>query len=341
MAVSDWTNFKNSLLRGGRVLPIVEQVLIKENAEGQSKRDTDWLHPSEICKLNWCHRSSYYKFLDDDQTVEPGKFELLNIFAEGNTIHDKWQRWLADAGVLTGSWSCNVCGWSTTGHRPEVCGNCDACHRGWVRYREVPIFSEEYGVIGHSDGCIEDIKGKALIEIKSIGVGTLRFEVPHLATALSKGEKTLEQTWSSIKYPFPSHILQGQLYMFFTGIHTIVFIYECKWNQQVKEFTIHFDKSKIAAILSKCKEVAQARIDRRPPLRPLWVVDSDDAVCKKCAYKSVCWKETNEGGSELPGDPAVEVQEELPRGGEASGGIAEHSEPSRRLVRRRTDGVVR
>ena len=340
MGVTDWTNFKKSLLRHGRVLPLVEQVLIKENVAGQAKRDTSWLHPSEICKDNWCPRSSYYKFFDEDPPTELHKFDLLNVFAEGNTIHDKWQRWLADAGVLTGRWVCSLCQEEYFGHRPEQCAMC-GCSPNFIRYREVPLFDRDYGVIGHSDGCIEDSKGEALIEIKSVGVGTLRFEAPQIATALSKGEITLEQAWSQVKYPFPTHIRQGQLYMFFTGIHTIVFIYECKWNQQVKEFTIHFDATKIDEILTGCKAVQKARTEQLPPLRPQWATGSDHAVCKKCTYVSTCWKEDNESGSDSDGDPAGTVQEELPRSDEASSRATGDSDLPRRLVRRRSDAVVR
>lgn len=289
-----WLEMKRkNLTARGRILPLVERVATKQNQEGQAKRDTNWLHPSEICKTDWCPRSSYYKFIDP--AVEPPiTFSLLNVFAEGNSIHDKWQRWLAESGVLIGKWVCNACRHETYGERPNHCECCAARHKEWVSYREVPIFDEEYGVIGHSDGHIKDAKGEALIEIKSVGVGTLRFEAPDLFAAINRQTMTLDNAWKSIRYPFITHIRQGQLYMHFTGIHTIVFIYECKWNQQVKEFTIHYDQAKIDHILKGCLAVQKARESNKPPLRPTWA-DEDHKTCQKCPYYERCWK--RESGS--------------------------------------------
>ena len=292
--MSNWlsTDYKKALTAHGRLLPLVERTLLRENLASQEKRDKEHLHPSEICKKDWCPRASFYKLSGIPETEESMPFSRLNIFAEGNAIHDKWQRWLADAGVLHGVWKCNVCESTRYGSPEPVCFSCGADHPGWRRYREVPIHNEEHMVIGHSDGHIVDKKGEALLEIKSIGVGTLRFDAPEISYALGKGTINLEGAWSAIKYPFPSHLMQGYLYMFFTGIHTIVFIYECKWNQQVKEFTIHFNHDKIAPVLSGCLEVKRSLERGKQPPRPIWAEDSSSPGCKKCSYKEVCWKET-------------------------------------------------
>jgi hypothetical protein len=345
---SDWLNFKKSLTGNGRLLPLVERTLMQENAANQTKRDTLYLHPSEMCKKDWCPRSSYYRLSGVPESAESHPFGLLNIFAEGNAIHDKWQRWLADAGVLYGKWVCRSCNYEWYGARlnscPEV--HCMADHEGWCRYKEVSIFSKEYGVIGHSDGHIVDRKGEALLEIKSVGVGTLRFEAPEISVALGKGEITLEQAWAAIRYPFPSHIRQGQLYMFFTGIHTIVFIYECKWNQQVKEFTIHFDQSKIQDVLNGCLAVKRARERGKPPLKPVWATESTCSGCKKCPFNKVCWKEEGhedrtDGNTTTGLSVDGEVSGEVLAASEARVGSTGHPAAPRRSVRRQSDGVVR
>jgi len=348
-SATNWLDFKKSLTGNGRLLPLVERTLMQENAASQEKRDTEFLHPSEMCKKDWCPRSSYYRLSGVPEAVESHPFTLLNVFAEGNDIHDKWQRWLADAGVLHGKWECRVCNYEFYGARPKACPepHCMADYKGWCRYREVAIFSEEYGVIGHSDGHIVDRKGEALLEIKSVGVGTLRFEAPDISVALGKGEITLEQAWAAIRYPFPSHIRQGQLYMFFTGIHTIVFIYECKWNQQVKEFTIHFDQSKIQDILDGCVAVKRARERNKPPIKPMWATESTCSGCKKCPFNKTCWKEdayedrTDDTRIASETLSAGEVSDEVrPARPTRSGNTGPAAEP-RRLVRRQPDEGLR
>lgn len=336
----DWTNFKKSITSHGRVVPVIERVAMRENAESQSKRDTTYLHPSEICKDNWCPRSSYYRLTGEEEKEEISAFSLLNIFAEGNAIHDKYQRWLGDAGVLRGKWLCTVCKAKHEGKRPEICGvnGCTVSDPRLFRYREVPISSEEYHVIGHSDGLIEDSKGRALIEIKSVGVGTLRYEAPSLAVGISKGEMTLEQAWAAIKYPFPTHIRQGQLYMFFTGVHTIIFIYECKWNQQVKEFTVHFDVSKIESILQGCQSVKSALDRNKQPPRPFWA-EEDNAVCKKCPFYNKCWS-NEDHQTDTRGQRSSELQEEVLTTDEAIGRSPVPAKTIRRTVRPRPDGTV-
>lgn len=345
----DWLNYKKALTVSGRVLPHVQPVVLRNSIDSQSKRDTQWLHPSEICKEDWCPRFSFYQLTSDNPHVEEHQFGLLNVFAEGNMIHDKWQGWLADAGVLYGRWECVVCHNSTYGFRPESCEECQAAHQGWVRYREVPIFDAEHGVIGHSDGHIKDSKGEALIEIKSVGIGTLRFEAPDLWGALNRGTMKHDEAWKAIRYPFKTHIRQGQLYMHFTGIHTIVFIYECKWNQQVKEFTIHYDHAKVSDILKGCIDVAKARSANMPPMRPQWAITGDNRICNKCPHQKTCWKESDEDSTEQsnrdgvgisPGRSVEVVSEEVRPSRSSSGVVAGDPVQPRRLVRRKSDGAV-
>jgi hypothetical protein len=336
----DWTTFKKSITSHGRVLPLIERIAMRENADNQSKRDTTYLHPSEICKDNWCPRSSFYRLTGEEEKEEVLAFSLLNVFAEGNMIHDKYQRWLGDAGVLIGMWVCTVCKAKHEGKRPTICGvgGCTVSDPRLFRYREVPIFNEDHHVIGHSDGLIEDSKGRALIEIKSVGVGTLRFEAPSISTALGKGEMTLEQAWSAIRYPFPTHIRQGQLYMYFTGVHTIIYVYECKWNQQVKEFTVHLDVSKIENILQGCLAVKSALSRGKQPPRPIWAQE-DNAVCKKCPFYEKCW--SNEDHQTSSGrSSGSELQEEVLVADEALGRGTGTTKAIRRTVRPRPDGVV-
>ena len=91
-------NYKQSLTSKYRLIPVAEEQLMREQLE--STRDTEHLHPSEICKRDWCNRSSWYTIKGYEKADRALSFQTLNIFAEGHAIHAKWQKWLTDAGVL-------------------------------------------------------------------------------------------------------------------------------------------------------------------------------------------------------------------------------------------------
>lgn len=246
-------NYKNALTSKGRLLPVVEKFLIKEQLE--STRDTLHLHPSEICKRDWCPRSSWYTIRGYERQDKPLSFQTLNIFAEGHAIHAKWQTWLTESGVLEKA--------------------------------EVPIYDEEHRIMGHADGIINDAKGKAILEIKSVGAGTIRME----DFELFSNSSTPDEMWKKVRKPFMTHLRQLNLYMYCLGIHEGVFIYEWKATQDVKEFSVKFQPELIEDILTSCRLVVRALESGIPPMRPAWIENSSNKACKSCPYSGVCWKE--------------------------------------------------
>ena len=326
--------FKKSLTSKGKVVPIVQEHLI--NLRLNSTRDTAHLHPSEISKRDWCPRSSWYTIKGYKGTEEKFGFQRLNVFAEGHAIHAKWQGWLRDAGVLAGTWECNsdICAnrWNATS--PDKCPACGTPH---PKYCEVPISNEQYHSLGHADGIVDNGKDDPfLIEIKSVGVGTIRFDNYDL---FKECDGNPEEMWKRIRQPFPSHVRQAMLYMYCTGIHTMVFIYEWKATQEVKEFTVQFQQELVDPILASCETVLKALDSSIPPMRPAWVDSSEHKTCKYCAYKSTCWKEDNEDSNQnaiggRDGRDDGEVQQEVHPAPEADGGSSSDSPVSGRIIRR-------
>lgn len=245
--------YKKSFSSTGRLIPLVEKHLIEEQLN--STRDTEHLHPSEICKRDWCPRSSWYTIKGYEKQSEKFTFQRLNIFAEGHAIHNKWQTWLTDLGVL--------------------------------EQAEVPIKDEEHLILGHADGIINDKQGRAILEIKSVGVGTIRMEAPDMMTE----GMTPDEMWKKIRKPFPTHLRQLMLYMYCTGINEGVVLYEWKATQEVKEFAVKFQPELIEHILVSCRMVVSALKSGIPPMRPTWMEDSQNKVCKACPYQKVCWKD--------------------------------------------------
>lgn len=279
-----------------RLLAPVEKMLLEQSQT--SDRDKLHLHPSEICKKDWCPRSSWYRIKGYPEPPEKLTFQKLLVFAEGHNIHEKWQSWLTEAGVLD-----------------QV---------------EVPIFNEEHRIMGHADGIVKDKKGTAVLEIKSVGVGTVRFEDYGLFAPYSRNEMNLDQLWASIKHPFPSHVRQAQLYMYCLGIDEGIILYEWKATQEVKEFSIKYQPELVEPILASCLSVVRALEGDNPPVRPMWV-DKDHRVCKWCPFRAECW---NEGNSVVQTGPSdAEVSGEVQSPGPAEDGDTDTPRGPRRVVR--------
>jgi hypothetical protein len=297
---SSLKDLKATLKPTGLLLPHVNRHLLKMNAEGDLTRDHSHLHPSDMAKSEWCSRRAFYRVEGYPKSDKVNaSYRLENIFAEGHAIHHKWQKWLWEIGCLWGKWKCLDCGDTFYATSPECCDSCG----GLISYAEVPLRSDpEYMIQGHSDGAVVLDGNKYLIEIKSIGVGTLRFEAPELNKKLTSGEMTLSQVWTSINRPFPSHLRQGLIYLelarhheFLESVDEIIFIYEWKPSQDVKEFTIKRNSDLISRLLTDAKDVKSCIDSGSVPDRPDWATNSSARHCKKCDYLEECWNESHVG----------------------------------------------
>ena len=241
-------------------------------------RRTDVLHPSEMAKADWCLRASYFALSGVEVKKEKPNLRLQSIFDEGHFIHSKWQAWFREMKVLHGLWSCQVCGESRYGTSPKTCPNCSA-YSHFLVYKEVPLFDEKLRIAGHSDGWIKGIGNDCLIEIKSIGSGTLRFEAPEL---IVKADGDLQKAWRSIRRPFRTHLMQGQIYLELMkrmghDVNEIVYIYELKADQDYREFAVKADYELVADIFDNARIVVEA-VENKTPLEC-----NVGAGCKSCA----------------------------------------------------------
>lgn len=252
---------------GTLLLGSIQAHMIKESAKPSTRRQ-DIIHPSEMAKTGWCPRSTYLRIKAcreaSDPYLKPAEFigvQLLNIFDEGHAIHDKWQRRLWDMGLLGGYWQCNNCRAKFEAVSPDECRLCKSDKFALI-YREVPLKADQYLISGSADGEIPS--KKALIEIKSVGVGTARIEAPDIYKANSDGQKIdLQGLWKDIKEPFPSHIRQGQLYLGICDLMgfdftDIVFLYESKFNQGAKEFVVKYDPSVSQPLFDQAEQIKLA-----------------------------------------------------------------------------------
>ena len=211
-----------------------------------TSRRQDVLHPSEVTRDDWCIRQSWFVVRGVRPTHSNPNLRLASIFSEGHAIHAKWQRWAAEIDVLIGVWSCPDHG-NWWGKRSENCVPCE------VVYREVPVHQGDLDIAGHADGWLDT---GHLLEIKSVGIGTLR------AGGLPIGGG-LEQSFRSLNRPLIGHIRQATMYIFcLRWMHEkglleqvppdkLLFLYECKGDQSAREFVVKYDEAYLADFLDK------------------------------------------------------------------------------------------
>jgi len=250
-----------------RVLTSVERFVLSRPAD--TSRATDVIHPSAMVKPDWCHRAEYYTLQGAEPAPSKYKASMKQLltFEEGHRIHARWQNWFYDMGKLYGKWRCPDCRTVFSGLSPVDCENCD--YHGSLEYREVSVFSPEHGIAGHADGWLKDFGDDLLLEIKSVGEGTIRWEDPHF---LREHDNDFKKAWNALQQPFTVHIAQAQVYMKLLEImdptnypKEAVFIYESKVDQLVKEFIVPKSDFGISNLFEDAKNIMIAIENQTPP----------------------------------------------------------------------------
>lgn len=254
----------------GVLLPAIKEHMLSAYTEDTERR-WDIIHPSELShQKDFCPRAVYLRIVDGPLDKKGADFDFVRegIFDEGHTIHAKWQQRLRDATPLFGNWRCSICGVVERAvceprgvFCPLVVGG-----SGWHiwEYKEITLDAEATALlVGHADGGA----WTTLAEIKSVGEGTVRIEEPELYKAANGDLKTL---WRDITRPFKTHVNQVDIYLWicqemgypFTSAE---FIYECKWNQQVKTFTVDYDERRSLRLVDQAKAIKYAVDHREEP----------------------------------------------------------------------------
>ena len=272
---SDLKRFLDAKKKPTRLMGDIERHLM---ARPLGDRSTTVLHPSEIIKRDYCRRAGFFLLSGHTKIAENPNLRLQSIFDEGHTIHAKWQRWFQEMGVLYGRFTCVACDFSIFDIGVVTCPHCG---KDTMEYREVTLIDESLRIAGHTDGWIKGIGDDTLIEIKSIGPGTIRSEAPNLF--MDAGANFME-AWKNVRRPFPTHIMQGQVYLELMqrmghDVNEIVFIYELKADQDYKEFSVKRDYELVRHVFDNAKLVVDA-VDAgvAPECN-----NNPGSTCKQCA----------------------------------------------------------
>jgi len=273
---SELKRFLDAGKAGSRLTTALERHLQRRPA---GDRDYTVLHPSEMIRRDWCKRASYYLLQGRERVADKPNLRLQSIFDEGHYIHAKWQNWFHEMGILHGNFKCVSCERMTWGTSPT---ECEHCGFGNLEYAEVTMRDDALRIKGHTDGWIKDDKGDVLIEIKSIGPGTIRNDAPDL---LMEYNGDMSKAFKNIKRPFASHIMQGQMYLELMKrmgheVEGIIFLYELKADQDYKEFPmVKADFELVEHIFEGAAQVVAA-VEANTPLP---CTNKPDGTCKQCA----------------------------------------------------------
>ena len=104
---------------------------------------------------------------------------------------------------------------------------------GILLQAEVPIENADFEIKGHTDGIVQINGVKGILEIKSMNASG----------------------FYSLYAPKDDHLIQVNIYMFCTGIERAVLLYECKDNQELKEFYCKQNADILNSVLTKIRKV--------------------------------------------------------------------------------------
>lgn len=263
-----------------RVLGSVERHMLAKPRD--VSRRSDVIHPSAMVKATWCHRAQYFELLGHapSKSSNPSSLKQLLVFEEGHRIHARWQSWFGEMGKLYGIWECSECRHTAWGTGFNEC----ALHCGGVywHYKEVTVKNEALRIQGHADGWLKGFGDDLLLEIKSVGEGTIRWEAPEM---MAEHGGDFKKVWDNLKSPFGTHIMQAQVYMKLLEYMNpddhpkeALFLYEAKPTQEVKEFVIPKSDFGVTELFDAAKMIVDS-VDAGTP--PRCNVNGSD-LCGSC-----------------------------------------------------------
>ena len=246
----DLSEYLKSTRKVSRVSAEVEKYLAARPADLSRRQDV--LHPSEVTKSDACIREAWWRIKRAREGILPPEdrpgLRLQTIFDVGHAAHARWQRYLGLTGVMYGYWKCPGCG-NVVGPRTYPGdGSCDQCERpGEQVYEEIAM---DWGLFsGHTDGWMIWPDKDQLLEVKTIGPGTIRsLDLP----LFLDNDGDAEKAFNAIRRPLKDHRRQATVYLRLLHLmweegrlerkppEEINFLYELKSNGAVKELIMGY-----------------------------------------------------------------------------------------------------
>ena len=262
--------------KGTRVIGKVEKHLI---SKPRDFRASDVIHPSEMASASWCHRAQYFWLKGYAPKPEVMSLRKASIFGTGHATHDLWQTWFKEMNQIKGLWYCythDLEWFGLNGDHED--GNCK------TKYNEVPVFFDPLRISGKADGWLVNFGEPLLLEVKTIGEGSIRWYAPDIAYA---NDNDFKKMWANTNAPFLEHIHQAQIYMKLLELmgqpnapQEALILYEAKGLHEHKEFVIQKSDWGIAELFEAAANIISA-IDRGAP--PQCNINGTEG-CGKCSH---------------------------------------------------------
>jgi hypothetical protein len=207
-----------------------------------------------------CPRLEIYKRIIPEELLPSERLDNVTRarFDVGNALHYWYQnKYLGPMGVLRGKWLCQRCGEEREGFMPKG-GSCSSrgCH--WV-FQESSVFSKEWNIVGKCDGIVVVDDKEYLLDLKTCK--------PSLFASLSK--------------PWPSAIMQVQIYLWLTGLRKGLLLYIDKsvdGTVPVKEFMVEYSDKAVEDAKGKITSFRFGMETRSLP----------DCMCGRSSFKYTC-----------------------------------------------------
>jgi len=222
-------------------------------------RRARYLHPSAMGR---CSRAVVYEKIG----VSSGRSvsaQLQRVFDNGHSFHRRMQRYYGAMGVLHGTWACDACGKRCRVHGAQP-GCPERAAPAW-EYLEPRFRDEEERISGRCDGIVFHGGRRLVLEFKSIN----------------------NRGFVSLSGPRHDHMAQGQLYAHEFRADGVVYQYENKDTQAIREYVMPRDDMQILLLLEKARDIWKCILTATLPAR----VCPSVADAYRCDYKDVCFNE--------------------------------------------------
>lgn len=244
-----------------------------------------------------CPRAAYYQRMGFQRDTNHNEPRLQRIFDNGTGVHIRLQDYLSKSGVLL--------------------------------LDELPVYNEEFQVMGHSDGLLRVGMGKCgILEIKSInsnGFNNLvTAKAEHIEQAqvymycteelrlqlVEHGESFKKKHLDFMRKLMEEFVVDGNKYTkeekiafelerwsnlcdillkTTKPIDTMYFLYENKDTQELKEFIVEWDEEVLKEIFNRYDYINESIEENIIPDRPMEATSRGCRNCTYCNYKIECW----------------------------------------------------
>lgn len=304
------------------VIPVIEQQVLFSNYRERENWDYKVLHPSQICKKDFCPRAWVLGIDYDVNSQEKFNVDTLLKFAVGTTLHEMVQDILGKSGVLFGYWKCNkFCKKAPCtyfGFMPnkdwEVANKCKIAPK-W-KFQELPVIDEELCISGKTDGLLVHDYSKYVFEFKTMNTDQFmsllepledhRRQAFWYLDILQRNNAKLIAEYT--KMLNAGYDVSKELEVIKMPYRGVIFLYMDKNTQKMREFLImnpfvekhtimSTHDSEIVQMISDSKDKIRQTLELKKSGKLPDRIDlcefSTSARAKKCPVRKYCFKEAD------------------------------------------------